>query len=435
MGVMSDKTYAYSGGLLDGKTLTLSTGGTTTKLTDNNESTFERFVSYNYAEYLFTAPVSIKYVYLYGDGNSSLQIGFYDSTDKYLGNYNSNINNKDLQEVNFTDVKKVRIGALNVPSTDIKIYEADVLGSLPPPSAPTGLTGTAGDAEANLTWNSVAKATGYNVYKNGVKITSSPISTTAYKVTGLTNDTTYTFEVTAVNADGESLKSNTVNIKPVVSIPNAPTGLKATAGNKEVSLTWNSTASATGYNVYESNVKLNSTLITGTSYMVTGLTNGTSYSFAVTAVNSTGESSKSATVTAKPVNELAVNLVPNGTRLVVQVTGGNPPYTVDWGEGTDTFSSSQYIITGLSKSTDYTVTVTDSDAVTYSRLVNTGAFEGFIAPSMPNPVRLFQQMVDSFGIAGTVGIAVMSAAVGLGILIILGLWGWRLSKKWLRASK
>lgn len=59
----------------------------------------------------------------------------------------------------------------------------------------------------------------------------------------------------------------------------------------------------------------------------------------------------------------------------------------------------------------------------------------FTSPTMPDSTSIFQKMIDQFGTAGTIGIAVIGAAVALGVIVILGMWGWRLAKKWLSAAK
>jgi hypothetical protein len=95
-------------------------------------------------------------------------------------------------------------------------------------------------------------------------------------------------------------------------VPSAPQNLTATAGNAAVSLSWQPPASnggstITGYDVYEgtsskgeSSTPVNSSLITGTSDTVTGLTNGTPYFFTVEAVNGVGNSLPSNEVSATP---------------------------------------------------------------------------------------------------------------------------------------
>src|SRR5215475_13885999 len=77
--------------------------------------------------------------------------------------------------------------------------------------------------------------------------------------------------------------------------PAAPTGLSVTGTTTtSVSLSWNASAGATGYNVYQGSTKVAS--VTGTTDTVTGLAASTTYSFSVTATNSAGESAHSSTV-------------------------------------------------------------------------------------------------------------------------------------------
>ena len=80
--------------------------------------------------------------------------------------------------------------------------------------------------------------------------------------------------------------------------PAAPTGLASTGTtSSSVSLAWTaSSGDVSGYNVYQNGTKVGSA--SGTSYTATGLVASTSYSYAVTAYNSVGESPKSGTVTA-----------------------------------------------------------------------------------------------------------------------------------------
>lgn len=78
-----------------------------------------------------------------------------------------------------------------------------------PPAAPTGLsTGTVTSSSVALSWSAVAGATGYAVYRDGVKVQTA--GGTSATVTGLTPSTAYAFQVTAVNDAGESAKSATV---------------------------------------------------------------------------------------------------------------------------------------------------------------------------------------------------------------------------------
>ncbi|MGY3339062.1 chitinase [Streptomyces filamentosus] len=80
-------------------------------------------------------------------------------------------------------------------------------------------------------------------------------------------------------------------------IPATPTGLAAgSPTSTTVPLSWPAVAGATSYKVYRGTTAVGT--VTGTSYTATGLTPSTAYSFQVSAVNSAGESAKSAAVTA-----------------------------------------------------------------------------------------------------------------------------------------
>ncbi|ARP72046.1 chitinase [Streptomyces pluripotens] len=97
---------------------------------------------------------------------------------------------------------------------DISVYGPDGGGGGDPsptvPSAPTGLavSGTT-SSSVSLSWSAVSGATGYNIYRDGTKVTA--VTGTSTTVTGLAASTSYTFQVSATNAAGESAKSATVS--------------------------------------------------------------------------------------------------------------------------------------------------------------------------------------------------------------------------------
>ena len=110
---------------------------------------------------------------------------------------------------------------------------------------------------------------------------------------------------TQTGTGGEQVNTIFNNVSwnaPVV--PAAPTNLAATAGNGQVTLTWTAAGGAISYNLYRGTSGGGETLLqsglTGTSFTNTGLSNGTTYYYQITAVNSSGESARSTEVSATP---------------------------------------------------------------------------------------------------------------------------------------
>lgn len=235
------------------------------------------------------------------------------------------------------------------------------------PGAPTGLSGQAGDTTATLSWTAVSGATSYRIYRAGVLRTT--VAATTWTDTGLTNGTAYGYYVTAIRSGVESAASTTISVTPVAVVPSPPTGLVAAPGSTQVSLTWTAAANAASYRVYRGGVLVGSP--TATSFLDTGLTNGTSYSWTVVAVNGTAASTASATVTATPLAPAPT--APTG----LTATAGNAQVSLTWTASANATSyrvyrggvlvssptSTAYVDTGLTNGTTYSyyvVAVTDT---------------------------------------------------------------------------
>jgi fibronectin type 3 domain-containing protein len=205
---------------------------------------------------------------------------------------------------------------------------------LPPPPPPTNLSATRGNGQVSLTWTASLGAASYNMYRsttNGgpyAKIAGGIVSTNTTD-TGVTNGTTYYYVVTAVNAGGESGYSSQASATPQVPPPLPPTNLSATGGNVQVSLTWTASLGATNYNLYRSTTnggpyaKIASGIVS-TNTTDTGVTNGTTYYYVVTAVNAGGESGYSSQASATP--QVPLPLPPTN----LSASAGNGQVSLTW---------------------------------------------------------------------------------------------------------
>ena len=171
--------------------------------------------------------------------------------------------------------------------------------------------------------------------------------------------------MSAVNLGGESGNSTQASATPLPPVPAAPTGLAATAGNAQVSLSWSATAGATSYTIKRGTVSGGpyttiASGITTTSYVNnSGLINGTAYYYVVAAVNLGGTGPNSAQVAATP---LAPPLPPSGlSATAVSATQIN----LHWTDGSSTESG--FLVERSSNGTSFTqIGVTAANATGYS---------------------------------------------------------------------
>ena len=210
------------------------------------------------------------------------------------------------------------------------------------PLAPTGLAAAAANAQVNLTWNTSSGATGYYVKRSASSGSETQIaapSTTAYTDNAVSNGTKYYYLVSAVNSAGESANSAEVSATPTAPItpPAVPTGLQATAGNAQVNLTWNASAGATNYHLKRSTTAGSGYTQIGApataNFADSGLANGTTYYYVVTAVNTAGESGNSNQASATPINaavDVTITIDPAKTKPIspyiygINFYSGNP---------------------------------------------------------------------------------------------------------------
>ena len=193
--------------------------------------------------------------------------------------------------------------------------------------------------------------------------TSSPII-----VSGLSGNTSYTFTVTASNSSGTSISSDSSS--SVTTIPSPPDmGIVSITSTTAVSVAFtvpSGTGIITGYTVSGSSGSI--TAGTSSPITVSGLTANTSYTFTITATNSSGTSISSSTSSLVTTNPnapiIGVATVLNTTDISVSFTspsgsGTITNYTVTSSPGglTGTGTTSPITVSGLTPNTPYTFSV------------------------------------------------------------------------------
>lgn len=210
---------------------------------------------------------------------------------------NLDVTNYTLEGLNPLTQYIIQVRASNI-SGNSALSEPITVQTYPnTPAAPTG--GIATDVTASsfiLSWNNVFGASSYNIYDDSTLLANTVF--TNYFVDSLPPNTSKIYNITAVNLGGESEFSNNISVTTLL---NAPTDLTADSVNStNVSLIWEAVPEAITYNIYQDAVLIASTA--DTSFLVEGLNPLTDYTFAVSAVNSTGESDRTPSIFVQTLN-------------------------------------------------------------------------------------------------------------------------------------
>lgn len=197
-------------------------------------------------------------------------------------------------------------------------YDLDIVV----PSQVTGLSATAGNTQASLSWTAPSNGgsaitdyiiqystngSSWSTFNDGV---STSTSTT---VTGLTKNTLYYFKVAAVNIAGTGTFSSSVTAT-ILGVPDAPTSVSVTPiSSTQAELSWiapsnNGGSTITDYIIQYSTDNSNWSLFTdgvstSTTTVVIDLTQSTLYYFRVAATNAQGNSSYSSSTSTTTLEE------------------------------------------------------------------------------------------------------------------------------------
>lgn len=259
------------------------------------------------------------------------------------------------------------------------------------PNPPTGLVATGGNAEASIAFSIPTNDGGspiisYTITSNPDNITvvgtTSPLT-----ITGLTNGTSYTFTAVATNTIGNSVASDPSTAVIPSTIPSAPTGLSVTPGNGQLEIAFTA-GSDGGSPITNYKYSINSGVTftdfspsqTSSPVTITGLTNGTTYSVVLRAVNINGTSLSSLAVPGTPANvpsaPTALSGVGGNEAIYILFTAGsnngneitNYQYSINDGAFTD-FSPAQTISpvlisgVGLVNGTSYSIKLKAVNAI------------------------------------------------------------------------
>ncbi|MSW17707.1 MAG: hypothetical protein F2851_01975, partial [Actinobacteria bacterium] len=260
------------------------------------------------------------------------------------------------------------------------------------PSAPTGLTVLSGTGKVNVSWTAPASngaaitsytAQAYDEAGNsvtGATCTISAPSTSCDVSNNLDAGVNYTFKVIASNAAGAGSASSASSSAAINAAPSAPRNVTASTSSGSATASWDPPAdsrgsavisyTATAYNSSNNAVgNCNVTAPTETC-TVTGLSNGSAYTFKVTATNGIGtsiQSSESSPVTPSTVPNAPTSVVASvgdasaSVSFTAPVNNGGSSiteYIVYASNGsTSSGSSSPISISGLVNDTSYTFTV------------------------------------------------------------------------------
>jgi fibronectin type 3 domain-containing protein len=128
-----------------------------------------------------------------------------------------------------------------------------------------------------------------------------------------------------VKNSGSYMVVDAFAVAPTPPVPPAPLGLNATGGTNQVSLAWNASPGATGYNLKCATVTggpyTNIASLGGTNYADSELAAGTSYFYVVTSTNTSGESSNSLEASAITIPASAQGIAPIPIGLTLKLTG------------------------------------------------------------------------------------------------------------------
>lgn len=204
-------------------------------------------------------------------------------------------------------IAQAQVTVASIPNTSPPTTSPSPPPSAPlvPPAIPTGLTAGAGDSVVYLHWNANSEndLVGYLIYRrqypnNDYTEIATVKNGTNYEDRDVVNGTEYIYKIRAYNTSGEcsDYTLNVATARPMAAsstLPPIPRNVSATLAGDEVRITWDPCLGTNieGYNVYRRRnseliyTKMNSIVLTSTTYIDRDLVNENSYHYVVTSLD------------------------------------------------------------------------------------------------------------------------------------------------------
>lgn len=306
--------FAYTGGLLEMKTLSVGsdldfTSYTTNKVTDNDNGTSillnKNGSSSDTLWYKFSKPVSINGFYYRGQLGISLKVNLYDSSKKLIYSYNfTNINGYISFSTTYSNVTYVALIDYSLADS-AAVYEFDVTGLEPdttPPGEVINLQASVNNNEINITFMAPYDEdfAGTKIYLDDVLKANLDKNSLSYSFVNLNPNTTYKIKVTTIDSNNNESIGVTTTVR---TLPLDIINLKLFSSTYSILSQWiNPTDSDfIGNDLYLDGNFITSLDKNATSYTFTNLSPNTSYTVKIVSKYNGGYSSSGQTATAKTV--------------------------------------------------------------------------------------------------------------------------------------
>jgi YD repeat-containing protein len=277
----------------------------------------------------------------------------------------------------------------NVTTTAQMPIAAPSIQSVSPTSA-TGMT---------VSWSKPTGGNGtytYNIYRAGVLLTQHPTTTTATD-SGLTAHTSYSYTVSATDSDGNTSQPSTALSNYTYANPTISSLTASTVSATAITINWAASDTngpgLSGFTLLRSDkgsTPIASPGATATSYNDTGLTSGTSYTYTLNAIDTSGDKTTStATGGTYPLPSITsfTAVAASSTSMTLTWTAsdsggpGGLTYSVTRnGTSVSGCTTSPCTDTGLAPGTSYTYVLTADDS---KNDPSTATANGLTAPGAP----------------------------------------------------